>query len=86
MICPERNLWQAALLLALYDATRPITSAEARRNKSDAHAWIKSGRKDFRRVCEWAGFDPDMVRDAYLSGLVRVENVLTQKQISRMVA
>jgi len=51
----------------------PKASDEAIRAKRDADAWIKGDSKDYRRVCDWAGMDPDFIRDAYMSGRINRE-------------
>ena len=35
---------------------------------ADADSWLRGGGKDFRHVCSLAGFDPDFIRDSYVSG------------------
>ncbi len=70
---PERALWQTVLLTAIEDAMLPERRSERyNRAKMDADRWIRCGGKDFRAACSYAGFDPDHVREVYLSGRIRV--------------
>jgi hypothetical protein len=85
---PERMMWQMVLLTAIEDAMLPArSSAEDIAAKRDAHRWLRKGDEDFRAVCNYAGFDPDHVRDAYLAGRIQVEvtrvgrNIGFQKKI-----
>ncbi len=79
---PERALWQTVLLTAIEDAMLPERCSESyNRAKVDADRWIRLGRKDFRAVCSYAGFDPDHVRDAYLAGRIRVDETRVGRRI-----
>jgi thiamine monophosphate kinase len=85
---PERMMWQMVLLTAIEDAMLPARSSrEDIDAKRDAQRWLRVGGADFRAVCNYAGFDPDHVRDAYLAGRIQVEvtrigrNIGFQKRI-----
>lgn len=85
---PERMMWQMVLLTAIEDAMLPArSSAEDIAAKREAQRWLRRGDKDFCAVCNYAGFDPDHVRDAYLAGRIQVEvtrvgrNIGFQKRI-----
>jgi hypothetical protein len=63
-----QNLWCAVLLQALKDATYPTNyegvgwidkQAKAELKQRRAKAWL--GSRDFRAVCDYAGFDPKHV-------------------------
>ena len=54
---PEGYLWISVLCKAAHDAIYTSDWLEARK----AIAWFKSNSKDFRAVCELAGFDPKYV-------------------------
>jgi hypothetical protein len=85
---PERMMWQMVLLTAIEDALLSARSSkEGIDAKRDAQRWLRGGSKDFRAVCNYAGFDPDHVRDAYIAGRLRVDvqrvgrNIGFQKRI-----
>ena len=84
----ERMMWQMVLLTAIEDAILPARSSrEDIEAKRDAQRWLRKGDKDFCAVCNYAGFDPEHVRDAYLAGRLRVDvqrvgrNIGFQKRI-----
>jgi hypothetical protein len=63
---PERLLWCAVLDRALADATDQVgtigSEAERQRVRAEARRWFRTNGTDFRRACEDAGYDPDVVR------------------------
>jgi len=85
---PERMMWQMVLLTAIEDAMLPArTSRDDIDAKRDAQRRLRQGGKDFCAVCNYAGFDPEHVRDAYLAGRIQIEvtrvgrNIGFQKRI-----
>lgn len=58
----EAALWAAVITQALMDALHRPTTAEAKYFKHEATAWLTGDSRDFRMVCECAGFDPGYVR------------------------
>ena len=58
----EAALWAAVITQALMDALHRPTTAEAKYFKHEATIWLTESSRDFRMVCECAGFDPDYVR------------------------
>lgn len=81
-VLPERVLWQTVLLTAIEDAMLPERRSESyNRAKRDADQWFRGVGKDFRAVCNYAGFDPDHVRDAYLAGRIRVDETRVGRRI-----
>lgn len=48
---------------------------EAERAKSQAKSWISGGNRDFREVCENAGFDPDAVSEAWAAGKISIDTL-----------
>lgn len=81
---PERALWQSVIITALQDACNPLpVNRETRRAKDEAAAWLARGGKRFREVCQWAGFDPDFIRDAYLSGRIKALNLYPANKMTR---
>lgn len=68
---PEQKLWQTVVILALTEATAVDPYGQERQQaKREADAWLRRGGKDFRMVCDLAGFDPRFVRDSYIAGRV----------------
>jgi len=66
-----KKLWQAVVFQAFRDATaKQPSGSESIRAKRDADSWIRWAGKDFREVCENAGFDPDFLSEAYKAGRV----------------
>lgn len=67
---PERQLWCAVLGRALEDALgNPggVGDDSARhRAIAEARAWFVEDGFDFRRACEAAGIEPDVMRDRVL--------------------
>jgi len=53
----EHDLWTAVLSKAAHDAIYCTDWRESRL----AIAWFKSGNYNFRKVCEYAGRDPEYV-------------------------
>ena len=56
-LTPEQLLWVSVLSKAADDA---MYTSDWRESKS-AIAWFKSNSKDFKEVCEMAGYDPGYV-------------------------
>lgn len=80
----ERTLWQTVLILGVKEAL------EGQRKDFDktidhrrADAWIRDGRQDFRLVCALAGFDPEFVRDHYISGRISLERLIASDTTNR---
>ena len=65
----HRTLWQAVLLRAVRDALGDHEAREPHAQR-DAEAWIRGGGRDFRLVCDMAGFDPAHIREAFVSGRI----------------
>lgn len=78
----ERQLWGAVIWRAVSDAVWPGVGAEARFHRDQAREWFRFGGKDFRLVCELAGFDPDFIRDRVLPMIDNPPPKLTKEMIS----
>jgi len=67
---PEQSLWQAVLRRAVNDALGQLGGAEAagaaRPAIATARAWFETAGADFRSVCDWAGFEPEVVHERML--------------------
>ena len=86
---PERQLWCAVLGRALEDALgNPGGIGEARARSQavrDARLWFAENGDDFRRACDAAGFEPDLLRDRALRLMARHEPGLLAFEGSLMV-
>ena len=70
---PEHRLWQQVVLQAFRDATNDFNESgvsDSAVAKRQSIAWIEGGGAEFQKVCALAGFDPDFLREAFLSGRV----------------
>ena len=56
---PEQQLWISVLTKAADDAIYTSDWLEARK----AIAWFRSNNKEFKEVCQYAGFNPDYVAE-----------------------
>jgi hypothetical protein len=68
---PDQNLWRMVIVQALIDATaNPGTANKYRRRDiAEAREWLLRPSADFDTVCNLAGFDPLVIRDAVLDFL-----------------
>lgn len=69
----ERVLWQTVVFQAFIDATwapKWGTSAENKRAKAEADAWIRGCGRNFRFVCALADLDPEFLSRAFVQGRV----------------
>ena len=55
----ERVMWRAVIAQAVKDATEGTTTEIVQ----EAREWLTIDSWEFRLVCEWAGFEPEDVRD-----------------------
>lgn len=93
----EQRLWQSVIEQAINDGLTlqkrmaqrsPNTDhsiRDAKRNEAElrqADAWIRAGRQHFRECCILAGYDPDFIREKYLSGKINLD-VLSPPKLSR---
>lgn len=67
-----RLLWIEVILSAVREADG-FVAAESRPDTKkllmdEARDWFIRGGRNFRMVCEMAGFEPDQVRQAWLNG------------------
>ena len=70
-----RRLFGAVLICGIRDALSDTPRASAHEGgwqiqRDAAVNWIVRDTKDFREVCDMAGFDPDFIRDAFMSGKI----------------
>lgn len=65
-----QQLWRRVILQAVRDALvlkLPPKDPSVKAARREARAWIERGGKDFQEVCTLAGYNPDRVRDWWLS-------------------
>jgi hypothetical protein len=53
----ENRLWRSVILQAFSDATGGTSLA------ATAQGWLTSGTPPFRKVCEYANWDPDYIAE-----------------------
>ena len=59
---PEKRLWRAVICQALYDALSDVKNkATPYRVKEKAQNWFVYNSGNFKRACEFAGFDSDYI-------------------------
>ena len=70
-VLPEQRLWQAVLLEALAEAGGRRAYLKDGLSPHAAQ-WVNLKSRDFREVCELAGFDPKQVFDSWqrLGGVI----------------
>ncbi len=68
---PYRRLWASVIIQALIDATSQPKNPRAKVEKDRAHSWITTSvgttAQDFESVCMAAEFEPNTVRQFYLT-------------------
>lgn len=71
----ERQLWCAVIGRALEDALGNVGAVSGNTARAraieEARAWFSDNDDDFRRVCDAAGYDPDIVRARALRLIAR---------------
>jgi hypothetical protein len=67
----ERQLWCAVLGRAVEDATDRVAAvsepASRKRIRDEARNWFRNNGREFRYVCESAGYDADYLRRRVLA-------------------
>lgn len=67
----EQALWRAVITQALMDASSRSRKMEAKYEKSQALCWLTGFGDDFKTVCDFAGFNPDYIRENSIEALKR---------------
>lgn len=72
---PETSLWRAVLARAIKDAIGTDYCSERHRGISQKRAnnWFYYADEDFKKVCEFAGLDPENVQFSVLDYLTKPE-------------
>lgn len=77
-IPPEQSLWRAVLLQMITDAISNSAKPDQKRFRRDARHWLTRHSRDFRLVCEFAGYQPDWLQQEINRFLAR-HNELEQQ-------
>lgn len=59
---PEQALWRAVILQMITDAISNSQKPDNKRFRRDARHWLTRHSRDFRIVCEHAGYNPDWLQ------------------------
>lgn len=59
----EQSLWRAVIVQMLTDALSNSRKPDNIRYRKEARHWLTSYSRDFRLVCEYAGFDPKWMQE-----------------------
>jgi len=81
-IASEQRLWRGVLCNALEDTMQTLSDRKTSIYKMQAHEWILKNDEDFERVCYWAGFDPDLIKEKYFLAIKRGDIKFTQRQVN----
>lgn len=73
----EQAIWRAVLVQMLTDALSRSRKRETRRLKREALDWLSGKSRDFRTVCDYAGYEP-----AYLHG--KIMQLLAAHQVQAL--
>lgn len=75
---PEQALWRAVILQMITDALSNSQKRDHLRFKKDAWHWLTSHSRDFRIVCDYAGYDPEWLQEQINQFLSKHENPYLQ--------
>lgn len=67
----EQGVWRAVIVQALMDASTNSAKKENLQAKSEALVWLRGNSIDFASVCQFAGFEPEFVKDMAKQALQR---------------
>lgn len=81
-LAPEQKLWRGVLFNAIEDTLIARNDRKSSINKLEAHRWIMNMCADFEKVCYWAGFDPDHVKERYIMAIKRGDIWFNCKQVA----
>ena len=68
---PEQRLFRAIITQALEDAHYTGTTMIDMRDKESAINWFLDLGKDYRTICDYAGFNPIYIRDSFVKARQR---------------
>jgi|TARA_R100001530_G_scaffold130157_1_gene100906 hypothetical protein len=64
---PEQKLFLAILSQAIHDAFKTSDNI----SRDSARSWLLSNSRDFREICEFAGRDPNYVRQKIQNKIIK---------------
>ncbi len=67
----EEGIWRSVIVQALMDASSNSRKKENLQWKEEALIWLRGTSRDFLIVCQYAGFEPEFVRDMAKRALER---------------
>jgi hypothetical protein len=80
----ELMLWKTVVYQAFRDAGGPDIKYMGKmvpsKDKSEATAWIRAGRANYRLACYLAGLDADFLRESFLSGRMDLDALRRGKE------
>lgn len=59
----EQAIWRAVIMQCFTDAISRSAKREAIQHRREALTWLTNFSRDFRTVCEYAGYDPVYVQE-----------------------
>ena len=75
----EQSLWRAIILQMMTDALSNSQKSDHQRFKRDAWHWLTSHSRDFRMVCDYAGYDPKWLQEQVNRFLANHQNPFTKR-------
>jgi hypothetical protein len=81
-LVPEQKLWRGVLVNALEDTLIKQSDRKSSIYKINAHEWIMLSDANFEDVCYWSGFEPNKVKEKYVSAIERGDINFNLKQIA----
>lgn len=59
----EQAIWRAVIVQSITDAISRSAKREAAQHRREALTWLTNFSRDFRTVCDYAGYDPVYVQE-----------------------
>jgi len=78
---PEENLYCYVLINCIEDVMLAHNDRKSSLQKCEAHNWLISNTTDFKKVCEWALLDPELVLFNYQWSLKNKTIRFTSRQV-----
>ena len=78
---PEENLYCYVLINSIEDVMLTHSDRKSSLQKCEAHNWLISNTEDFKKVCEWALLDPELVLYSYKLSLKNKVIKFTARQV-----
>lgn len=71
--CREANLWCSVINQAIEDAISPSKRDISIQYRDDARRWLTKPSRQFRYVCDLAGFNSDQVRAKAIAAIAEAD-------------